>query len=53
MTLLAVATNPGLLNGITNDDAYLGLEWPPKEINNNYTLLDIVAKYASRNSTEV
>ena len=47
LTLLAVATNPGLLNGLTNDDSYLGLRWPLKELDGSVDLLNVVASYAS------
>lgn len=47
LTLLAVATNPGLLNGLTNDDSYLGLRWPLKEVDGSVDLLNVVASYAS------
>lgn len=46
LTLLAVATNPGLLNGLTNDDSYLGLRWPLKEVDGSGDLLNVVASYA-------
>jgi SNF2 family DNA or RNA helicase len=47
LTLVAVATNPGLLNGLTNDDSYLGLRWPLKELDGSVDLLNVVASYAS------
>jgi SNF2 family DNA or RNA helicase len=47
LTLLAVATNPGLLNGLTNDDSYLGLRWPLKEVEGSADLLRVVSSYAS------
>jgi len=45
MTLLAAASNPGLLMGIHARDAYLGLEWPSRDIPMDATLMDIVAQY--------
>lgn len=47
MTLIAAASNPGLLAGITREDAYLGLEWPPKDFLLSDSLLDLVQRYAS------
>jgi SNF2 family DNA or RNA helicase len=46
MTLLAAATNPGLLLGLERDDAYLNLQWPPREIEASAHLMSIVATYA-------
>jgi SNF2 family DNA or RNA helicase len=47
MNLLAASSNPGLLAKIVSEDAYLGLEWPPREISNNDNLVDLVSRYAS------
>lgn len=47
MTLLAAASNPGLLMGIHQQDAYMGLEWPPNDVHVDQSLLDIVNRYAS------
>jgi SNF2 family DNA or RNA helicase len=47
MTLLATASNPGLLMGIHQQDAYMGLEWPPNDVSIDQSLLDIVGRYAS------
>lgn len=47
MTLIAAASNPGLLAGIAREDAYMGLEWPPNDISLSESLLSIVEKYAS------
>lgn len=47
LTLLAVATNPGLLNGLTNDDSYLGLRWPLREVEGSADLLRVVSSYAN------
>ena len=46
MTLLAAATNPGLLLGLGRDDAYLNLQWPPREVEASTHLMSIVAAYA-------
>ncbi len=47
MTLLAAATNPGLLMRSVNEDAYLGLLWPPKELAGSERLLGVLEKYAN------
>lgn len=47
MTLLATASNPGLLAGINRTDAFLGLEWPPRDISFHTNLLTVVDRYAS------
>ena len=47
MTLLAAATNPGLLNGVQREDSYLGLEWPPKDISLSRSLYEAVENFAS------
>lgn len=47
MSLMAAATNPGLLAGISNEDAFMGLEWPPRDVSVAKTLLDLVENYAS------
>jgi SNF2 family DNA or RNA helicase len=45
MTLIAAATNPGLLLGSSNEDAYLGLLWPPQELSGSERLMEILNKY--------
>ena len=45
-TLLAAATNPGLLMSAVSEDAYLGLVWPPREISGNPHLKDMVMDYS-------
>jgi SNF2 family DNA or RNA helicase len=47
MNLLAASSNPGLLAKIVNEDAYLGLEWPPREISNIDSLVGAVESYVS------
>ena len=47
LTLIAVATNPGLLSEIRTEDSYLGLEWPPKDFNVDSNLLDLISNYVS------
>ena len=52
MTLIAAATNPGLISGITDErsflgseDALLGLHWPPTEILQSASLMDQIRHY--------
>lgn len=47
MSLLACATNPGLLMSAVNEDAYLGLQWPPLELAGSERLLNILENYSS------
>jgi SNF2 family DNA or RNA helicase len=47
MSLLAAATNPGLLLGLERDDAYLNLQWPPREVASSTHLMNVVDTYAS------
>lgn len=47
MTLLAVSSNPGLLAGIDNYDAYQGLEWPPRSFNLTESLLHLAENYSN------
>ena len=47
LTLIAVATNPGLLSEIRTEDSYLGLEWPPKDFGVDSNLLDLISNYVS------
>ncbi len=46
MTLLAAATNPGLLMSAVNEDAYLGLLWPPAELSGSERLLGVLENYS-------
>jgi SNF2 family DNA or RNA helicase len=47
MTMIAAATNPGLLMGVAREDAYLGLSWPPRELAGSERLMAVLEKYAS------
>lgn len=47
MTLLAVATNPGLLLGLLREDSYLGLQWPIREVGSSAHLMTVIENYAS------
>jgi SNF2 family DNA or RNA helicase len=44
-TLLASATNPGLLMGPASEFSSLNLVWPPEEISTNPWLKDVVSEY--------
>lgn len=46
MSLLAAATNPGLLMGLSVEDSYLNLQWPPREIQSAEKLMNVLASYA-------
>lgn len=47
MTLIAAATNPGLLMKAVNEDAYLGMTWPPKELAGSERLMTVLERYVS------
>lgn len=44
-TLIAAATNPGLINGLKNESSYLNLVWPPREILKDENLIDVIRSY--------
>jgi SNF2 family DNA or RNA helicase len=46
MSLIAAATNPGLLMSSTHEDAYLGLQWPPVELSGSERLLHVLENYS-------
>jgi SNF2 family DNA or RNA helicase len=46
MSLIAAATNPGLLMSSINEDAYLGLQWPPVELSGSEKLLNVLENYS-------
>jgi SNF2 family DNA or RNA helicase len=52
MTLIAAATNPGLLMGSVKEDAYLGLAWPPKELKGFERLMTVLENYVSHEIPE-
>lgn len=52
MTLIAAATNPGLLMGSFKEDAYLGLSWPPKELSGSERLMSVLENYVSHEIPE-
>jgi superfamily II DNA or RNA helicase len=45
MTLIAAASNPSLLNSSENEEAFLGLSWPPKELTSDKDLLKLMDRY--------
>lgn len=47
MTLLAAASNPGLMLGRTAEDSYLQMKWPPRNIQQNGRLLPTLESYVS------
>jgi SNF2 family DNA or RNA helicase len=52
MTLIAAATNPGLLMRTVKEDAYLGLTWPPKMLSGQERLMSVLEEYASHEIPE-
>ena len=52
MTLIAAATNPGLLMRTVKEDAYLGLTWPPKVLSGQERLMSVLEEYASHEIPE-
>lgn len=52
MTLIAAATNPGLLMRTVKEDAYLGLSWPPKELTGSERLMSVLEDYATHEIPE-
>jgi len=47
MTLLAAATNPGLLLRSEGIESYLGFSWPPTELSGDERLMSILQKYST------
>lgn len=47
LTLIAAATNPGLISGFRTEKSFLGLEWPPREVKGDHKLLDVISNYAA------
>lgn len=47
MTLIAAASNPGLIAGKELEDAYLNLNWPPKSISKDKDLMDLIQHYVA------
>ena len=52
MTLIAAATNPGLLMRTIKEDAYLGLTWPPKALSGQERLMSVLEDYATHEIPE-
>lgn len=46
MTLLAVSTNPMLLNALAEEEYFRGLTWPPKDVGIDQSLMGIVESYS-------
>ena len=46
MSLLGAASNPGLLTGSLSEDSFLNLHWPPRAIENDAELMNLVRSYA-------
>lgn len=46
MTLIAAATNPGLILGRELESSYLDFTWPPKEISKNTEIIDLIKEYS-------
>ena len=47
MSLIAAASNPGLIFGKQNEDAFMNLQWPPVEVLSNSQLMEVIDNYAS------
>lgn len=45
MSLIAAASNPGLIAGRETEQAYLNLKWPPEEISSDRDILELVNSY--------
>lgn len=45
MTLLAAATNPGVMLSSSHEDAYLGVLWPPAELTGSETLMSVLQRF--------
>ncbi len=45
MSLIAAASNPGLIAGREAEQAYLNLKWPPEEISSDRDILELVNSY--------
>lgn len=52
MTLIAAATNPGLLMRTVKEDAYLGLTWPPRALSGQERLMSVLEDYATHEIPE-
>jgi SNF2 family DNA or RNA helicase len=52
MSLLAAATNPGLLMRSYSEEAYLGFNWPPINLSGDERLISVLNKYSSHEISE-
>lgn len=52
MTLLAAATNPGLLMRSYSEEAFLGFNWPPVNLSGDERLLSVLGSYSTHEISE-
>lgn len=52
MTLLAAATNPGLLMRADSEEAFLGFSWPPINLSGEERLVSVLHAYSSHEISE-
>lgn len=52
MTLLAAATNPGLLMRSYSEEAYLGFNWPPLNLSGEERLASVLQSYSAHEISE-
>ncbi len=52
MTLLAAATNPGLLMRSYSEEAFLGFNWPPVNLSGDERLVSVLESYSTHEISE-
>lgn len=52
MTLLAAATNPGLLMRAYSDESFLGFNWPPVNLTGDERLVSVLQTYSAHEISE-
>lgn len=52
MTLLAAATNPGLLMRSFSEESFLGFNWPPLSLSGDERLVSVLQRYSSHEISE-
>ena len=52
MTLLAAATNPGLLMRAYSEESFLGFNWPPVNLSGDERLVSVLQSYSSHEISE-
>jgi SNF2 family DNA or RNA helicase len=52
MTLLAAATNPGLLMRAHSEESFLGFNWPPVNLSGDERLVSVLQSYSSHEISE-